>query len=60
VLEESDESLFWLELIVDTKTKPSARVQRLMTEADQLTAIFAASLKTARAGGDQSKNQSEI
>jgi four helix bundle protein len=56
VLEESDESLFWLELIVDTKTKPSARVQRLM----QLTAIFAASLKTARGGGAQSKNQSDI
>ena len=60
VLEESDESLFWLELIVDTKTKPPARVQRLMSEADQLTAIFAASLKTARAGTPQSKNQSEI
>ena len=55
VLEESDESLFWLELIVDTKIKPPTRVQRLMSEADQLTAIFAASLKTARGGDDQSK-----
>lgn len=48
VLEESDESLFWLELIVDSKLKPMARVETLMNEADQLTAIFTASLKTAK------------
>jgi four helix bundle protein len=48
VLEESDESLFWLELIVDSKIKPQSRVDPLMREADQLTAIFAASLKTAK------------
>jgi four helix bundle protein len=48
VLEESDESLFWLELIVDSKIKPQSRVDLLMREADELTAIFAASLKTAK------------
>ena len=48
VLEESDESLFWLELIVDSKIKPRARVARLLDEADQLTAIFVVSLKTAK------------
>ena len=48
VLEESDESLFWLELVVESKMKPLTRVEALMKEADQLTAIFAASLKTAK------------
>jgi four helix bundle protein len=48
VLEESDESLFWLELVVESKMKPLTRVEALIKEADQLTAIFAASLKTAK------------
>jgi four helix bundle protein len=48
VLEESDESLFWLELLVDTKLVTHQRVERLLREADQLTAIFAASVKTAK------------
>jgi four helix bundle protein len=48
VLEESDESLLWLELLVDAKIKPKSRVELLMREADELTAIFTASLKTAK------------
>jgi len=38
-----------LEIIVDSKIKPLPRVAKLMDEADQLTAIFTASLKTAKA-----------
>ncbi|HYE86775.1 MAG TPA: four helix bundle protein [Vicinamibacterales bacterium] len=48
VLEESDESLFWLQLIVDSKMKPLARIEQLLDEANQLTAIFTSSLKTAK------------
>ena len=48
VEEESDESLFWLELMVDSKLVTLQRVQKLMKEADELTAIFVASLKTAK------------
>jgi four helix bundle protein len=48
VLEESDEALFWLELLVDSKIKPQSRIDPLMREANELTAIFAASLKTAK------------
>ena len=48
VLEESDKALFWLELIVDSKMQSRTRVEALMKEADQLTAIFTASLKTAK------------
>ena len=46
--EEADETLFWLELLVeaDVVTKKVASV--LMDEADQLTRIFVSSIKTAR------------
>jgi len=48
VLEESDESLFWLELMVDSKLITHARAERLLIEGDQLTAIFTASIRTAK------------
>jgi hypothetical protein len=34
-LEEADESLYWLELIVETGILPSKRLAALMDEADQ-------------------------
>jgi len=48
VEEEADESLFWLEMVVETNLMPTARVQDLIREADELTAIFVASRKTAK------------
>jgi hypothetical protein len=48
VLEESDESLFWLELMVDSNPVPVARAERPLKEADELTAIFTAAVKTAK------------
>jgi four helix bundle protein len=48
VLEESDESLFWLELMVDANLVTKPRAERLLKEADELTAIFTTSLKTAK------------
>lgn len=48
VLEEADESLFWLELIVDAKLLPLTRVERLLIEGDELTAIFTAAVRTAK------------
>ena len=48
VLEESDESLSWLELMVDAKLVPLVRAERLLKEADELTAIFTAAVKTAK------------
>lgn len=48
VLEESDESLLWLELIAESNLMPLSRVDRLLKEADELTAIFTASIKTAK------------
>ncbi|MDO8679402.1 MAG: four helix bundle protein [Acidobacteriota bacterium] len=48
VLEEADESLFWLELMIDSHLVTAARTEKLLKEADELTAIFVASLKTAK------------
>jgi four helix bundle protein len=48
VLEEVDESLFWLEFIVEEKLLPLKRVEMLIKEADELTAIFTTTRKTAR------------
>ena len=48
VVEEADETVFWLELLVDTDIVKARRMESLMTEANQLLAIFAASLRTAK------------
>jgi len=48
VEEEADESLFWLELAVDSRLVSAERVGLLLKEADELTAIFVSSLKTAK------------
>ena len=48
VEEESDESLFWLELIVEASLMRPSRVAHLLREADELTAIFVATGRTAK------------
>jgi len=48
VIEEADESYFWLEFIIDENLIKSNLVEPLLKEADELTAIFIASRKTAR------------
>ena len=48
VIEEADESIFWLEFIIDENLLKRRLVKPLMTEAEELTAIFISSRKTAR------------
>jgi len=47
VLEKSDESAFWLEFIIDENLLNENLVKPLRQEAEELTAIFASSRKTA-------------
>jgi four helix bundle protein len=47
VAEESDESAFWLEMIIDAELLPAAKAEALLQEANELMRIFAASRKTA-------------
>jgi len=48
VLEEADETLFWLELLGDSGIVAVVKLRELTVEADELVAIFAASRSTAR------------
>ena len=48
VLEEADETLFWLEIILETDVLKPMRLQPLLKEANELVAIFTASVNTAR------------
>jgi four helix bundle protein len=50
VLEEVDESHFWLEFSIDEQLLSKDRVLPLLREAEELTAIFISSRKTARKG----------
>lgn len=50
VNEEMDESVYWLEILKKTRMGDAATVGRLLEEAKELRAIFAASYRTARRG----------
>jgi four helix bundle protein len=48
VIEEADESCYWLELIIEGALLPEPKVAPLLDEANQLTAIMVASRKSAQ------------
>lgn len=50
VVEEADESVFWLELLGETGVINTERTKDLLKEANELLAIFGASLRTSKHG----------
>jgi len=48
VEEEADETVYWLELLVDSKMVSAPALQPLLKEANELLAITVASVNTAR------------
>lgn len=48
VVEETDETLFWLELIEETNMFQPEKIKDLKQEANELLAIFVSSINTAR------------
>ena len=48
VIEEVDESYFWIEFALDERLLKQNQVADLLREAEELTAIFIASQNTAR------------
>ena len=46
VEEEADESAFWMELLIESGLVPQCRLEKLLDEANQLTAIMVASRKS--------------
>jgi four helix bundle protein len=50
VIEELDESAYWLEFVIDEKIMASKRVLPLLKEANELTKIFVSARKTIQKG----------
>jgi four helix bundle protein len=51
VVEEADETVFWLEMLSDCEIVPVKRCEDILKEARELSAIFTASQHTARRAG---------
>ena len=47
-LQELDESIYWLELIVDAEIFSQKRVEELMKEADELVAVLTTCVKNVK------------
>ena len=47
-LQELDETVYWLELLIDSGTLSQEKMQGLLDETEELIAIFTASVKTAK------------
>jgi len=48
VLEEADETVFWLELFEEGQIFPAEKLRDLVREANELVSIFVSSVRTAR------------
>jgi len=48
VVEEADETVFWIECLMESGTVKPILLADLLSEANELTAIFAASQRTAK------------
>ena len=49
VEEECDESIYWMELLIEAGLLPVRRLDALLHEGDELLSIFVAAIKTTRA-----------
>ncbi len=52
VVEEADETLFWLEMLQEGNIFPEQKLRDLVREANELVAIFVSSTRSAREGRD--------
>lgn len=55
VIEETDETLFWLEFLVEGDIMSAAKLSSLTQEANELLAIFGATQRTVKARLSQNK-----
>ena len=53
VEEEADESLFWMEMIMERNLLNAARIRPLYDEGNEILSIVVASIKTARKRGQK-------
>ena len=59
-LEEADETVFWMELPVDSATVKEESAAALLNEANELVKIFAASRSTAASRREIANHKSQI
>src|SRR3954468_11407037 len=57
VLEEADETVFWLEWLVESGIVKQQKIASVLQEANELMAIFAAAHQTARSSRSRSQDQ---
>jgi four helix bundle protein len=48
VEEEADETLYWMELLIESGLMPETKLKDLMTETNEILAMIVASIKTLR------------
>ena len=48
IVEECNESCYWLELMIESKQMPKEKLEGLLQETNEITAMVVASLKTSR------------
>ena len=48
VEEEADETIYWMELLIESKVMPASRLKNLMNEANEILSMVVTSIKTAR------------
>ncbi len=53
VVEEADESVFWLELLEESRIFRAEKLEPLLKEARELTAMFTAAERTAKSRNKQ-------
>ncbi len=54
IIEEADESMYWLEVITEAKLIASNIPEPLLKEANELVSIFVATVKTAKTNNKKS------
>jgi four helix bundle protein len=59
VIEEADESMYWLEHLAATGLTSPSDVEELRQEANELVAIFTAAHKTAKANLEAKKRRKQ-
>lgn len=57
VEEETDESMYWMEIIIESDLLPESRISSLKKEANEILSIIIASRKTASNRKSKIKNQ---
>ncbi len=56
VLEEADETCYWLEVLKESELMKGHELDKLLKEANELTSIFAKTLISTRANNSYAKN----